>query len=68
MKFIENEEAATLARGEKRNGTQQQETQTQARSNSDLPPDLVGTLGDGTKLNMNAFVTPSGGQVENMTP
>jgi conjugal transfer pilus assembly protein TraB len=28
----------------------------------------VGKLGDATKLNMNDFVTPSGGQAKNMTP
>lgn len=67
-KFIEDEEAAKLAKEEKRNGTQQQDTQTQARGNSGLPPDLVGKLGDATKLNMNDFVTPSGGQAKNMTP
>jgi conjugal transfer pilus assembly protein TraB len=66
-KFIEDEEAVKLAREEKRNGTQQ-DTQTHARGNSGLPPDLVGKLGDATKLNMNDFVTPSGGQAKNMTP
>lgn len=67
-KFIEDEEAAKLAKEEKRNGTQQQDTQTQARGNSGLPPDLVGKLGDATKLNINDFVTPSVGQVKNLTP
>lgn len=67
-KFIEDEEAAKLAKEEKRSGGQQQDTQTQEKGNSGLPPDLVGKLGDATRLNMNDFVTPSGNQAKNMTP
>jgi len=68
-KFIEDEEALKLAKEEKRNGTQQQDTQTREQGNSGLPPDLVGKLGDATRLNVNDFVTPtSGGQARSMTP
>ncbi|WP_350262699.1 TrbI/VirB10 family protein (plasmid) [Pantoea sp. BJ2] len=68
-KFIEDEEALKLAKEEKRNGTQQQDTQTREQGNSGLPPDLVGKLGDATRLNVNDFVTPTnGGQARSMTP
>ena len=60
-KFIEDEEAAKLAKEEKRSGTQQHDTQTREQGNSGLPPDLVGKLGDATRLNMNDFVTPTKG-------
>lgn len=68
-KFIEDEEAAKLAKEQQRSGGQQQDTQTREQGNSGLPPDLVGKLGDATRLNMNDFVTPtSGGQAKSMTP
>lgn len=67
-KFIEDEEAAKLAKEQQRSGAQQQDTQTRDQGNSGLPPDLVGKLGDATRLNMNDFVTPSGSQPKNMTP
>ncbi|MDU4943545.1 MAG: TrbI/VirB10 family protein [Mixta calida] len=68
-KFIEDEEAAKLAKEQQRAGGQQQDTQTREQGNSGLPPDLVGKLGDATRLNMNDFVTPTnGGQARNMTP
>lgn len=67
-KFIEDEEAARLVKDQKRTGTPAQDTQTRDRGNSGLPPDLVGRLGDATRLNMNDFVTPTGGgQAKNMT-
>lgn len=68
-KFIEDEEAAKLAKEQQRAGGQQQDTQTREQGNSGLPPDLVGKLGDATHLNMNDFVTPTnGGQAKGMTP
>lgn len=68
-KFIEDEEAAKLAKEQQRLGGQQQDTQTREQGNSGLPPDLVGKLGDATRLNMNDFVTPtSGGQARGTTP
>lgn len=68
-KFIEDEEAAKLAKEQQRSGGQPQDTQTREQGNSGLPPDLVGKLGDATRLNVNDFVTPtSGGQAKNMTP
>jgi len=68
-KFIEDEEAAKLAKEQQRSGGQQQDMQTREQGNSGLPPDLVGKLGDATRLNMNDFVAPtSGGQAKNMTP
>lgn len=67
-KFIEDEEAAKLAKEQQRSGAHQQDTQTREQGNSGLPPDLVGKLGDATRLNMNDFVTPSGSQPKNMTP
>lgn len=68
-KFIEDEEAAKLAKEQQRSGSQQQDTQTREQGNSGLPPDLVGKLGDASRLNMNDFVTPTnGGQVKGMTP
>ncbi|MBS0883462.1 hypothetical protein JK231_22995 [Pantoea sp. JGM49] len=60
-KFIEDEEAAKLAKEQKRTGGESQDTQTQARGNSGLPPDLVGRLGDATRLNVNDFVAPVSG-------
>jgi len=68
-KFIEDEEAAKLAKEQQRSGGQQQDTQTREQGNSGLPPDLVGKLGDATRLNMNDFVTPtSGGQARGSAP
>lgn len=68
-KFIEDEEAAKLAKEQQRSGGQQQDTQTREQGNSGLPPDLVGKLGDATRLNMNDFVTPTrGGQARGSTP
>lgn len=58
-KFIEDED---LAKAAKQNVQNVSETATRAVGNSGLPPDLVGKLGDATSLNMNDFVTPSGGR------
>ena len=68
-KFIEDEEAAKLAKEQQRSGGERQDVEPGERGNSGLPPDLVGKLGDATRLNMNDFVTPtSGGQAKSMTP
>ncbi|RPD91741.1 hypothetical protein BBB56_23185 [Candidatus Pantoea deserta] len=68
-KFIEDEEAAKLAKEQHRSGGQQQDMQTREQGNSGLPPDLVGKLGDATRLNINDFVTPtSHSQARGATP
>lgn len=58
-KFIEDEEAAQLA---KEADKAVDDATTQSTGNSGLPPELVGKLGDATRLNMNDFVAPVAGQ------
>ena len=64
-KFIEDEEAAQLA---KEADKAVDDATTQATGNSGLPPELVGKLGDATHLNMNDFVAPVSGKGQGATP
>jgi len=69
-KFIEDEETAKLAKEQKRTRDESRDTQTQARGNSGLPPDLIGRLGDATRLNVSDFVVPASdnGGEQRVTP
>ncbi len=64
-KFIEDEEAAQLA---KEADKAVDDATTQPTGNSGLPPELIGKLGDATRLNMNDFVAPVAGQRQGATP
>lgn len=59
--FIEDQEASEQA-AQKGAATHTADTTTAAQGNSDLPPELIGKLGDAESLQINDFITPTGPQ------
>ncbi|MEX3098826.1 TrbI/VirB10 family protein [Serratia ureilytica] len=59
--FIEDQEASEQA-AQAGSAPHTADTTTAAQGNSDLPPELIGKLGDAESLQINDFITPTGPQ------
>lgn len=59
--FIEDQEASEQA-AQTGAAPHTADTTTAAQGNSDLPPELIGKLGDAESLQINDFITPTGPQ------
>ncbi len=65
--FIEDQEASEQA-AQKGAAPHTADTTTAAQGNSDLPPELIGKLGDAESLQINDFITPTGPQGAKPSP